>query len=196
MRILDNLLCEKEFRYIQEYFLHKLPWNYLDHCASRGNEIEDKENFQFTHTFCSAKDAYLERATKREHSSVIKPILYKLHPWLLLRVKANLRTKTPEHVRSALHTDLREIGQLTAIYYLNTCDGYTMFQDGTKVSSVENRLLIFDGNDLHCGTSPTDSKVRMVLNINYFPEDTKDGSKYMPDESVCGQPTKWNALKF
>ena len=57
----------------------------------------------------------------------------------------------------------------TAIFYLNTNNGYTLFEDGTKIESVANRLLTFDANLPHTGTSCTDKQFRCVLNINYFP---------------------------
>ena len=67
-----------------------------------------------------------------------------------------------------------------------------MFKDGTKVESVENRIVIFDGSELHCGVSCTDEKARFVLNINYLPGTLDDGSKYIPDEKTCGLPTLLN----
>ena len=178
MKVLDNILCESEFKYLQEYFYKNLPWYYLDHVVNNG-EHEDLKCIQFTHTFFNSNDPY-DLTARSEHRAVIKPILLKLRPWLLLRAKANLRPISSELIHSSFHTDLRDLKQLTAIYYLNTCDGYTLFNDGTKVTSVENRLLIFDGSKLHCGSSTTDSKSRMVLNINYFPSTLPDGSKYVP----------------
>ena len=56
----------------------------------------------------------------------------------------------------------------TSILYLNTNDGYTIFEDGTKIESVENRLVTFDSHIKHSGTSCTNQKVRLVLNMNYF----------------------------
>ena len=35
------------------------------------------------------------------------------------------------------------------IYYINTNNGYTKLEDGTKVMSVANRLLLFDGSTSH-----------------------------------------------
>ena len=46
--------------------------------------------------------------------------------------------------------------------------GYTSFEDGTKVESVENRFVTFDSDIKHSGTTCTNQKVRLVLNINYF----------------------------
>jgi hypothetical protein len=55
----------------------------------------------------------------------------------------------------------------TAILYFNTTDGKTLFENGTEVDCVKNRLILFDGYDKHAGTMATDSNFRMVLNLNY-----------------------------
>ena len=67
----------------------------------------------------------------------------------------------------------------TCVFYLNTNDGYTMFKDGTKVESVENRLVLFDSQTQHCGTSCTDKRKRVVLNINYVPVEM-NGQEQLP----------------
>ena len=53
-------------------------------------------------------------------------------------------------------------------FILNTCNGYTKLEDGTKVFSVENRALFFDSYTPHCSTSCTDKLYRSNININYF----------------------------
>ena len=55
----------------------------------------------------------------------------------------------------------------SAIFYLNTNNGYTKFEDGTIISSIENRLVTFPSTMLHTGTSCTDTKYRLVLNLVY-----------------------------
>ena len=56
----------------------------------------------------------------------------------------------------------------TAIYYLNTNNGFTKFENGDKVNSVANRMVIFDSNLKHTGTSCTDAHARMLINFNYY----------------------------
>ena len=188
MKILDNFLAEDEFDHIQSYFQKSLPWHYLDHIV--GNHQEDPNCFQFVHTFSKVIDPYLQFPHSK-HSHINKPILSKLAPWILLKVKANLRPISTNHILSAFHTDLGDLKQLTAIFYLNTCNGYTLFKDGTKIDSIANRILIFPGDLQHCGASCTDQKHRTVLNINYFPGKLNDNSFYIPSDSVCSQPTSF-----
>jgi len=89
-----------------------------------------------------------------------------LHATGVLRAKANLYLKTPEIVEHAKHVDF-DIPHKGAIIYLNTCDGFTRLDDGTKIESVENRLLLFDSSKLHNSTSTTNAIGRYNININY-----------------------------
>ena len=89
-----------------------------------------------------------------------------LHARGVLRAKANLYLKTPEIVEHAKHVDF-DIPHKGAIIYLNTCDGFTRLDDGTKIESVENRLLLFDSSKLHNSTSTTNAIGRYNININY-----------------------------
>ena len=56
----------------------------------------------------------------------------------------------------------------TGILFLNTCDGYVKFQDGTKVNAVENRFVLFDGSKPHCLSSTTNEKLMYTININFL----------------------------
>jgi hypothetical protein len=62
----------------------------------------------------------------------------------------------------------KEMNHKTAIFYLNTNNGYTEFETGEKVDSVENRLLIFNCNKIHRGKNQTNKERRLFLNINYY----------------------------
>ena len=54
-----------------------------------------------------------------------------------------------------------------AIFYVNSNDGFTEFETGEKIKSMENRLLMFDNKLKHFGTTSTNSKTRIVLNLCY-----------------------------
>ena len=66
-----------------------------------------------------------------------------------------------------MHVDYNFDGT-TCIYYLNTNNGYTLFEDGSKIESVANRLVLFDANIKHAGTSCTDALYRAVINFNFL----------------------------
>ena len=80
-----------------------------------------------------------------------------------------------------MHVDLT-MNQTTAIFYFNTSNGWTEFEAcGTKIESIANRMVIFSGDKVHCGTSCTDKHARVLLNINYIPGITFDDIPYIPD---------------
>ena len=66
-----------------------------------------------------------------------------------------------------MHTDY-PFPHKSAILYINTCEGYTKLKDRTKISSIANRLLIFDSSEDHCSTTTTDVPARFNININYI----------------------------
>ena len=165
MKFVDNLLDQNVFDELQKFLLGSdFDWRY----NSIIDSPEDEGKFQFVHTFYKGNISYspfIER---------INPILKILNPISLIRIKANLITKTPNCVVNKFHSDIDRIDSdkikllTTSIFYLNTNNGYTEFQDGTKVESVANRILTFPANLKHRGTSCTDSNIRVVINFNYF----------------------------
>ena len=163
MKIIDNFLDDDEFNIIQQYFLNdSFTWHLNDSIA---NKRQGLDQYQFTHTFFD-----ISKPSLQNYSSFLQPLLLKLKPRYIFRIKANLRPRTTQGVLSDYHVDM-SLNQQTAIFYLNTNNGYTKFQenDYDDVHSVANRLLTFYGALKHCGCSATDSNYRIVLNINYIP---------------------------
>lgn len=93
----------------------------------------------------------------------------------LIKFKANITFKGEKIEEHGMHCDLPDIEDIehlnpkTAIYYLNTCDGYTSFENGKKINSVANRYIEFDAKLMHSGTNTTDKLFRAVVNLNYIP---------------------------
>ena len=96
----------------------------------------------------------------------IVPVLKKLDARKLIRVKANLYPNTEELHEHEFHTDF-EFPHMGAILYINTCNGYTKFEDGTKIASIANRVVLFDASVPHCSTTTTDQTARFNINFNW-----------------------------
>lgn len=149
-------LCNSLIYKTNNYF----PW-YLMNGVVDENE---KDKFQFNHVFHNGQKI------NSPYFNLLIPILVKIKPKKILRIKINLSTKTSKKIVHAWHTDLKEKCK-TGIFYLNTCNGYTELKKPKKrVKSVANRFVEFDSNIEHRGTTCTDKKYRLVLNFNY----TKD----------------------
>ena len=103
-----------------------------------------------------------------EGMKLLEPLLNKIQPTALIRIKANSYPNTNTIHEHKMHTDMNY--GYTSIFYINTNDGYTKFDDGTVIESVQNRLLTFPNRTTppHCSSSCTDARVRYNININYY----------------------------
>ena len=162
MKVIDNFLSIPDYDKLQQLLLGlDFPW-YLK--PSIANNRQGLDQYQFVHTFFNCS-----KPSINNWNPILQPLLDKLKANYIFRIKANCRPRTSKLVLSDYHTDMN-LNQQTAIYYLNTNNGYTKFLDDSKtVNSVANRLLTFDGSLKHCGASCTDDNTRIVLNINYIP---------------------------
>ena len=133
------------------------PWYFQ---PSRAYKHEsDITQFHFSHIFLR------EGVRDSDQIHLVKPTLTKLTMTPIIRCNMVLTTYSQEIIKSKFHTDYKDCK--TAIYYLNTCNGYTEFITGEKIYSQANKMVIFDSNIMHLGTSTSDARCRVVLNINY-----------------------------
>ena len=195
MKIYDNFLSENDWKIILHTFTTpRFPWAFglktaLDkdgRIPSNFNVIEgnvdiDPENTQLTHHFYRCVN-WDERFYVSDQWKLIQPILSKFKILGMNRIKANLQICRKNPVFSDFHVDsayydkekkeyIPDKGITTMIYYVNTNNGYTEFEDGTKVASLENRLLLFPNDNpkgRHRGVSQTDTHYRAVINFNMF----------------------------
>ena len=105
--------------------------------------------------------------TSDYYNTIMSPILSKLNHKALIRIKCNLYPKTDNIREHNQHIDY-PFEHLGALYFVNTNNGYTILHDGTKVESVENRMLFFKPNLNHNSTTCSDEKYRITINFNYF----------------------------
>ena len=117
-------------------------------------------HYQFVHIF------YINNNENSNFFKHLNPLINKLKPESLVRIKANLNPVSHELIEYNTHQD-QTFDCKAAIYYLNDNDGYTMIGK-EKVESKKNRIVLFKANEDHYGTNSTNCKNRMVINFNYF----------------------------
>ena len=85
------------------------------------------------------------------------------------RAKTNLFIKTDTRRGLGFHHDITNLGDnyKTIIYYVNSNNGGTRFEDDTFIESVRNRALLFSGKIAHETVTQTDTNFRFNININY-----------------------------
>tara|TARA_B100000900_G_scaffold43317_1_gene32251 strand:+ start:1240 stop:1779 length:540 start_codon:yes stop_codon:yes gene_type:complete len=174
IQVIDNFLSPDSHKKISNFLLTAglCEWKYNDRKVSnvKNNTLND---YQFTHNFFTFHSLTGARHVVSKQIDVLIPLVNKIRFISLHRIKANLEPIKPSRYVSKFHYDLEKDGRpcdfmTTGIYYINTNDGYTEFETGEKVESVANRYVKFPSNIKHRGVSQLDTKVRCVLNLNYF----------------------------
>ena len=155
--IKDKFLDTEKFENICTTLNPKVvPWSYQEVVHEAESLVPDIDNFQFSYTILPDTKFY----------GCLIPLFDKMNMEVHFRVKINLNPKAHKVFEHGYHIDIPTPSK-TAIFYLNTNDGYTAFETGEKVESVANRLVVFDSHIKHTGTTCTNQKARLVLNINY-----------------------------
>lgn len=148
----------------------EFPWSLVDgvNYPDSATDLPSKYNFQFHHVVFHSMPLLVS-----EHVDTIYPLLQKIQPDVLIRAKWNLNPCTDNIIEHGLHVDVAYNEKLlecatTSVFYLNSNNGYTVFENGAKVQSVANRLVTFPAHVKHSGSTCTDQKYRVVLNMNYI----------------------------
>ena len=162
MQVIDNFLSEEDATNIHNTMLcANFPWYYANSVVSKDLLCQEKYNYQFGHSF------YYNYNFQSEHANILVPILEKLNPVAILRIKGIMLPRQEKNIEHGYHID-NVHNTKVAIYYVNTNNGYTKFSEGSKVDSISNRIVIFDSHEYHTGATCTDEKVRVAINFNYF----------------------------
>ena len=176
LNIIDGFLSPDEADYLEERMRsntgpNKFPWYHgnigTDERFSDSGLNPDLDNFQLCHVF------YHHHALVEgdKYSRILNMFLSRILPFSLVRIKANLLPKTNKIKKFVYHTDFEPPPDnlQTAIYYVNSNNGHTIFENGTKIESIKNRLISFPAHMRHKGTTCTDKMHRTVINFNYYP---------------------------
>lgn len=166
MRIVDNYLDPEVFLALSTAIMSPtFPWENCQILKDPPANFPPECNQQYVHGF------YLQNAKRvyrSHHLGLIQPLVAHIGPRRLIKVKVNATKRQSKQVAYASHTDTQQPDATTAVLYLNTNNGYTLFEDGRKVESVANRMVFFDAALPHSGVHCTDADRRLVLNINMF----------------------------
>ena len=167
INIIDNFLPDYYLKQLQSRLLGEyMPWFHNEYISSE----DDPKNktFQFIHLFYDISPGY--NGETPVYSLVKDPfniISQKLNVTKLYRIKANLRPRSFfNRSGGGYHIDGFDCSH-TSVYYINTNNGYTKFKNGTKVKSVENRMVVFPSHLEHQGYTCSDKLKRVVINFNY-----------------------------
>ena len=160
-KIIDNFLTQDKFLKVKNSILNsEFSWNLTPCVSNLKEDLKITSSYYFTHMFYSGLFISPE-------CHVFIDILNQLEVKSLIRIKGNLYPSTDNIEYQSEHIDY-DYEHKGAIFYLNTNDGFTILEDGTKVESIENRILLFDPSKPHNSTTCTNDKCRVNVNFNFF----------------------------
>lgn len=176
--IIDNFLDPDSFEKINNYILGgNFKWtcgpslmNYKN-VEITMNSLYDR---QLVNLIYSKHVGNGKLAVEQENDyKIIIPFLKKLRITTkqLTRVKVNATLCKESVMRSGWHVDVPEEELhcgMTAIYYVNTNNGKTIFKGGEEVESIENRIVIFPNWYNHTPQYHTNAPMRAVINFNWL----------------------------
>lgn len=161
-KVIDNFLDEEKLDKVKKSINHtNFPWFYESQ-ISKPNLESTNYKFYLTHT------CYINSKPNSELYEEIGQLFFdELKMKSMLRMKVNFYPNQGSFEEHDPHVDYH-YPHKGAIFSLNTCNGYTKLNDGTKIDSIENRMLIFDSSLKHCSTNTTNTNRRLNINFNYF----------------------------
>ena len=186
--ISDNILSNNHIKLIEDTLLNSyFPWylsakkidNKFSTCSKniylKNKNKNTVEDLQFVHSFVNYENN--QSKINSNYFNLIEEIskkiadYFKLNQVSLLRVKANLKTKS--NIKNTKYgTPHIDIGNenITCIYYVNDSDGDTVLYKKhkicKKITPKKGRFLFFKGNMLHSAGYPFKNQVRCVVNFN------------------------------
>jgi len=157
MQVVENFIDEKDLIIIENTLKsNSFPWYY-------GFAItENNPTTQFTHTF------HDRDMLTSNYIDLLKPILKKIPSMIYFRIKANLNPRTQKIEETGEHFDVQDKRLKSAVFFINDCDGYCRVGN-EKIYSQKNKLITFDSDTIHTGSSTTNQPCRLVLNFIYLP---------------------------
>ena len=162
IKIIDNFMPVEVFKEFQ-LLVRDIPWYTTLVLPKENLECDPIYNFIFAHSF------YKNNAPSSElYYQFIEPLFSYIPIKSLIRAKINLNPRAEKIIQHGYHVDNEFNNSFTSILYFNTNNGYTEFEKGAKVESIENRFVTFPTYYKHTGSTCTDEPCRLTLNINYF----------------------------
>ena len=175
VRAIDNFLNPEDWKVISRAMLGTNDptgpagqvgwvWNPAVTTSTGSETCDELDDWQFTHLIYG-NFGYEQSPL----FNFMQPIIAdpRMNVRAIQRIKANLNPRHHKIIKHGLHVDV-PYECSTAIFYLNTNNGYTEFEDGNKIQSVANIMIIFPSTVRHTGTTCTDEKRRVLINFNFF----------------------------
>ena len=166
VQIFNNFLDQEVFLEIKKFIMSpRCQWRYVNYIAHKDGRDNDNDGY-FVHSFKDCHpQTFEDRYPESPYFPLIVKILDKIQYQNILRIRSSLYPRRDVQKPDPFHIDYN-FPHRVCILYVNTNNGYTLFESGEKIPSVENQLATFDGSEKHCSVVQTDTSARYIVNIN------------------------------
>ena len=174
IEVYDNFLPQPYFDSLRDLLTSpNFAWNFFPNITAM-KELSDDNSYGFSFTIFNSIQKYSIQETKE--SWITLPALFSIQEKVkcktIVRARYDLTTYNPSNYRHPYHIDMNHHSFVSAILYMNESDGNTLIYDKKVVNAndidytknyeikksidpLPNRLLVFDGNYVHTGHSPS-----------------------------------------
>ena len=163
-KVIDNFLPEDIFAQLEQGIVwnNEFSWTLIHKVTFEEPENSDFQSLYFSHL------GYFGDVPLTGLHQMCYEVCKAIGDYrALIRLKANFYPYTPDIYEHCRHIDF-PYEHKGALLSLNTCNGFTRLEDGTKIESVRNRMLFFDPSKTHNSSTTNDQKGRFNIQINYF----------------------------
>ena len=163
--VVDNFLKIEELNMLKEMMVFSdFPYQFT-------KTVAGKEETQIPHWYWYGIHVlYKENEPASEAFEIVKPLIEKIvqlgYGFGFIRAKVNFYPYTETVYEHGPHIDY-DFPNYGAVFSLNTCDGFTRMPDGSKVESVENRIVFFDSSKPHNSSTTSNTSGRFNINLNF-----------------------------
>ena len=183
--VIDDFFHENQFLKLKSLLnCYAHPWNMLESQIS-DNEGDSKLYYGFSYSIVQENqpEKYIDCPSSDLIFALNEKIKYTFGFEKVLRCLLDMKTYRGENsVLFKPHIDCGE-EHYTSIFYIEDSDAPTIIYNETSYNSnldknieltvkqsvypKKNRLLVFRGNHIHAGMSPTNSFNRILINTNF-----------------------------
>ena len=191
-QVIDNFLTKSYHKELVELLdSANFPWYYNSHISYETGKSPHGDNrlyeTGFSHMFWDNRTGGQRDSS---YSWFWKPALYKIMDVVnndfIIRSRGDMTMYTHQLFEHDPHIDF-SFPNISTVYYVNDSDGDTIFYNEkakqyddikafSKLNEVErvspkaNRLVVFEGDTIHTGSSPNKHKNRIIINSNFAME--------------------------
>ena len=188
--VIDDHLDQDYFEHIQNE-LNKAWWSLQEEVAYHGDPDSIDEAFYFVHPI------FENNSPKSDMHKVLEQFYHSIGVKAIIRTRAIMYMNQGKQIVHSPHVDMH-YSHNAALFYMNDNDGFTLmadedveinakqdedfkspiefsrkgggdiFEQQNMVVSKRNRLCVHDGSRPHCSSTPTNTKKRVLIAVNYF----------------------------